>query len=245
MVAVVAVFMLIVTAIIAAVAGAGIAEPVTDALGQAWRGAFTFGYYIFWPFIWLLRQVVDFGGGEPRLIEVPEFAAGDGADADGGSSDSGLNIVRVLVRVFGAIGAIALFAFLTWLLFRTFIRRAKRNDEQRESLWAEAHLFDDFLSGFQRLGARLPKPWRRIGRANPGISDLYFDLLGDAATRGASRPPARTPTQFAPQLVDLYASELPREISQRFVDFRYADRDTPSADVRRLRDAWQALRRET
>ena len=245
MAAVVAVFMLIVTAIIAAVAGAGIAEPVTDALGQAGRGIFTFGYYLFWPLIWLLRQVIDFGAGEPRLIEIPEFVAADGSDGDGGSPDSGLNIGRVLVRVFGGIGAIILFAFLTWLLFHTFIRRAKRDDEQRESLWAEARLLDDVLAGFQRLGARLPKPWRRVGRADPGIADLYFDLLGDAANRGASRPPARTPTQFAPQLVDLYTSELPGEISRRFVDFHYADRDTSPADVRRLRDAWRLLRRET
>ena len=245
MVAVVAVFMLIVTAIIAAVAGAGIAEPVIDALGQAWRGVFMFGYYLFWPFIWLLRQVVDLGGGDPRFFELPEFAVGDGADDADGSPNSGLNIGRVLVRVFGAIGAIALFALLVWLLFRTFVRRAKREDEQRESLWAEARLLDDFLAGWRRIGAAFPRPWRRGGRAKAGIADLYFDLLGDAADRGAPRPAARTPTQFAPRLADLYASDLPREISQRFVDLRYADRDSPPADVRRLRDAWQALRRNS
>lgn len=244
MVAVVAVFMLVVTAIIAAVAGAGIAAPVTDALGEAWRGVFTFGYYLFWPFIWLLRQVVDFGAGDPRLFEIPEFAAADGADDGDGSMNSGLNIGRVLVRLFGAIGAIVLFAFLVWLLFRTFIRRAKQADEDRESLWAEARLLDDVLAGLRRMGAGFPTPWRRRGRAKPGIADLYFDLLGDAASRGTSRPPARTPTQFAPRLVDLYASDLPLEISERFVDFRYADRDSSPTDVRRLRDAWRALRRQ-
>jgi hypothetical protein len=241
MMAVVAVFMLIVTAIIAAVAGAGIAAPVTDALGLVLRGLFQFIFYLLWPLVWIVGQALSIGEGERRIIELPEFGAGDGSAEDGAANDKGVALARVLVRVFGAIGAIALLAVLVWVLFRVFTRRAKQGDEQRESLWAEARLFDDLLAGLRRLGAALPRPWRRAGRGEVGIPELYFDLLDHAAARGTARPPARTPTQFAPLLVEVYASELPLEISRRFVDLRYAGRDSSPADIRRLRDAWRTL----
>ena len=249
MTAVAIVFMLVVTLLVAAVGGTGVAAPVTQALGEVLRVVATALAWVVWILLWPIRELVSSGNPVEPLQICFVNEAGDlecaveqqpepvTATDDDGDSDVGL----VAFRVFGGIGLVLGVTVLAALLFRRVWRRRKAADEERESLWGEADPLGDLWSGLRSLGNRLR---RRGGAAEePGIGGLYLAMLADAESRGTSRPLARTPLQFAPTLERLYRSALPGEIS-RFCEQRYGDRAPAAAEVSRLRAAWEGLMAE-
>ena len=247
MAAVAIVFMLVVTLLVAAVGGTGVAEPVTDALGVVLRAVATASAWVVWILFWPIRELAS--GGTP--VEPPlmcfinelgelECLADGGSDVPIAMDDEGSSGVGTVVfRVFAGIGLVLVVTVLAALLFRRVWRRRGETDEDRESLWAEADPLGDLWSGLRSLGRRLRRPARRA--AEPGIAGLYLEMLADAESRGTARPPARTPRQFAPTLERLYRSALPGEISDRFCDLRYGGRDAEVGEVSRLRAAWEGL----
>jgi hypothetical protein len=245
--AAIAIFMLVVLLIIAAIAGTGVAEPVTDTLGDGLEALIKGFSYILWPFAWLFEQ---FGNNEasPLQLDAISFTT----EGIGGAGDEetikeiNLNAGggALVVRIFGAIGLIVLFAILVTFLFRRLSSRTAEEDEERDSLWEEAHVLDDFLGSLRGLRNRFRRGDRSASN-DAAIAQLYFDVLSDAEGRGLSRPPARTPLQFARALKSQYRSDVPVEISERFTRLRYADAPTPDADLSRLRGAWKTLREST
>ena len=239
-----AIFMLVVLLIIAGVAGTGVAEPVLQVLGDGLRVVVTGIAYLFWPLIWLFDQV----RGEPNPADT-EIALitiegiGDPSEIEdfdeiNASSSAG----ALLVRVFGAIGLVVVFAILVTLLFRRLSTRNEEEDEERDSLWSEAHLRDDFWGTLRNLRDRFLTRSPRPHSNDAAIAQLYFEVLEDAERRGLARPVARTPLQFARALRSQYGSSVPVEISEQFSGLRYADQAPSRAEVDRLQRDWRALK---
>lgn len=248
MTAVAIVFMLVVTLLVAAVGGTGLAEPVTDALGVVLRAVAESVAWVIWTLLWPIRQLANTG----QPIEPQQFCFTNDAGeieciverfgefepiGDEEGEDSGVDTVAF--QVFGGIGLVLGVSLLAALLFRRVWRRRRPVDEERESLWSEADPLGDLWSGLRALGGRL----RRSGAGvrDPGIGGLYLEMLADAEARGTSRPTARTPRQFAPSLDQLYRSRIPGEISERFSEQRYAGREPPPGEVDRLRSSWETI----
>ncbi len=245
--AAVAIFMLVVLLIIAAIAGTGVAEPVTDTLGDGLEALIKGFSYILWPFAWIFEQFGTSGTTPLQLDDISFTTDGIGGAGDPETVkeiDVKTGAGALVVRIFGAIGLVILFAILVVFLFRRINARSSDEDEERDSLWEDAHVMDDFLGSLRGLRNRFRR--RASAQSNDAaIAQLYFDVLADAEERGLSRPPARTPLQFARALKSQYRSDVPVEISERFTRLRYAAAPTPDSEVSRLRGAWKTLREGT
>ena len=239
----VAVFLLLVTGVVGLIAGSGVVEPVLDVLGVVLRAIITAISYIFWPLFWIFEQIKELVGQQtPETFEQLSEGVGrpfEVEDEEVGEPDNTPGIV--LARVFGAIGAILVFALLAFYLFRRFVNREARVEEVRESLWAEADLMGDLLSGLRGLRSR----FRRGGDAHHGdapIAELYFDVLKHAERKGQTRAIHRTPLQFADALERAYHSPTPKRISRAFSNFRYGGRQPSEAELRSMQQSWDALK---
>ena len=239
----VAIFLLIVTGIVGLVAGSGLVEPVLDALGVALRAIVTAISYIFWPLFWFFEQVREWVG-EPEPLSNEQLGEGVGRDlefdeAEAGESDPTAGIV--LIRVFGGIGAVLVFALLAFYLFRRFVNREARTEELRESLWSEADVAGDLLAALRGLGDR----FRRVKDervSDAPIAELYFDVLKHAETKGQTRAVHRTPLQFADALERAYHSPTPKRISRAFSNFRYGGRQPSQAELNSMQQSWDSLK---
>ena len=242
--AAVAIFMLIVLLVIAGIAGTGVAEPVLEVLGDGLGYVFLGIAYLLWPLGWLIELIVP-DNPPQQTLELAEFNFDDGEGLPGEEAleDQSSSVGAVLVRVFGAIGLVMVFAILVVVLFRRFGARPAAADEERDSLWSEANVLDDLKGAWRNLRNR----FRRSASAGEGdfpLARLYFDVLADAERRGNVRPIARTPLQFATILRSQYGSDVPAEISERFSRLRYGGADSPQADFVRLEQAWLLLKME-
>lgn len=243
--AAVAIFMLIVLLVIAGIAGTGIAEPVLEVLGDGMGYVFLGIAYLLWPLAWLIDLIVP-DNPPDQALELAEFNFeddGEGLPGEEALDDQSSSTGAVLVRVFGAIGLVVVFAILVVVLFRRFGARPAAADEERDSLWSEANVLDDLKGAWRNLRDR----FRRSAGAGQGdfaLARLYFDVLADAERRGNVRPIARTPLQFAAILRSQYSSDIPAEISERFSRLRYGGADSPQADFVRLEQAWLLLKEE-
>ena len=168
------VFMLIVTLLVAAVGGSGIAEPVTDALGWLLRIVATGVAWVVWTLLWPLRQLV--GSGAPPLppqeicflneageLECVSELERD-LDLEPNTGDDPLG--AVVFRVFAGIGLVLGLTILAALLFRQVWRRRRTPDEERESLWDEADPLGDLWS--RAAGAGAAAASARARRAGAG-----------------------------------------------------------------------------
>jgi hypothetical protein len=243
--AAVAIFMLIVLLVIAGIAGTGVAEPVLEVLGDGMGYVFLGIAYLLWPLGWLIDLIVPDNPSE-QALELPEFNFDDEGEGlpgeeslEGESSSAG----AVLVRVFGAIGLVVVFAILVVALFRRFGARPAAADEERDSLWSEANVLDDLKGAWRNLRNRFRRS-AGVGEGDLPVARLYFEVLADAERRGNVRPIARTPLQFATALRSQYRSDVPAEISERFSRLRYGGVDSPHADVARLEEAWLLLKEQ-
>ena len=239
----VALFLLIVTGVVAAVAGTGVVEPVLDAIGTVIRGIITVISYILWPLFWVFEQIRD-AIGTPSQDVFESLSEGVGRPAEpveDGASDPDPTPGIVLSRVFGGIAAVLVFAIAAFYFFRRFVNRETRTEELRESLWSEAHLLDDLFGGLRGLGDR----FRRRGPDHPPdapIAELYYEVLHDAEGKGQIRALHRTPLQFADALERAYHSPTPRRISEAFSTFRYGGHQPNQAEFNSMRQNWDALK---
>ncbi len=242
----IAIALLLVVGIVAGVAGSGIVAPVVDALGFVLEYIVRGLAYLFYPIFWILREVVELvRTDEPQAIEILSEGIGrPPGELEEVEAEPNPTPGIVLARVFGGIGAVLLFLLLAWFFFRRFLRRRMDLDEERESVWSEADLVGDLFGGLRNLRDRFR---RSVGVEKPDapIAALYYEVLADADARGSPRPPARTPLQFADSLEREYDSPAPGEISRAFSAYRYGGREPDPGALRRLREAWDRLRRES
>ena len=239
----VALFLLIVTGLVGLIAGSGVVEPVLDALGTVIRAIITGITYILWPLFWFVEQVRGWIG-TPETEVLEQIGEGVGrpfGEAEEGEVEPNPTPGIVLVRVFGGIAAVLVFAVLAFYLFRRFVNREARTEEVRESLWSEADVTGDLLAALRGLGARFRR--ERDERApDAPIAELYFDVLEHAEGKGQIRAIHRTPLQFADALERAYGSPTPKRISRAFSNFRYGGRSPSSAELNSMRQSWDSLK---
>ena len=239
----VALFLLIVTGVVGLVAGSGVIEPVLSVLGTVLHAIVIAISYIFWPLFWFFEQAREWIG-EPTPEQIQQLGEGVGrplGDVEESEVEPNPTPGIVLVRVFGGIAAVLVFAVLAFYLFRRFANREARTEELRESLWSEADVAGDLLSALQGLRDRFRR--ERVERiADAPIAELYFDVLQHAETKGQSRALHRTPLQFADALERAYRSPTPKRISRAFSDFRYGGRQPSQAELHSMRQSWDALK---
>lgn len=149
------------------------------------------------------------------------------------------------LRITGyALGALAgvtiLLGFLgaIWFAVRRRTRKPALAD-RRSAVERDGTLLDDLRALFGDLAPRR----RRSATSSIPVRRLYAEMLARAAADGLERPLPATPSQFAPQLEQRYASSAPLEITRAFVASRYGLADVNPENVRRMRADWhQALR---
>jgi len=150
---------------------------------------------------------------------------------------------RVLITAGLTLGGVAVALIVLLLLWQSFRRYMRRRGvdprEQREDVAPASSLAGDLGAMLGALGRR----FRRDERAPNAVAirRLYYDVLSRAEHDGISMPPSATPTQFAPTLDAHFASRSPSEISDAFVESRYAERAVDDDVVRRLRQQWRDL----
>jgi hypothetical protein len=150
--------------------------------------------------------------------------------------------VHTLVRVMVAVPAVGAVVLMVALLFARF-RRRKPGSDLKESSYQQGRLAADLSELLQDLVGRL-RPAIHIRRDHPdAVRRLYFEVLEEGERHGVVRRPDQTPDEHAPSLERWFGGEAPREITGAFDEARYAGRVAPDEEVRRLRQAWEALRR--
>jgi hypothetical protein len=230
-------------ALIVGTAGGALSDPLSplmapvEAFGRGLRD------YVLAPIIWLvalpvrafvwLLSLVTPGDPDPQQVLEPPAEEEPPPEQD----DPPLWF-RVLLIVGSVLGGAVVALVALWLLWRAFRRylgrRAFDPRETREDLPATEGL---------GLGAMLGTLGRRF-RRNPAphggepIRRLYFDVLAAGEDRGTVRPPGATPLQFAPALDNAFSSRAPTDITEAFVESRYAERNVDDERVRELRQAW-------
>ena len=239
----IAIFLLLVTGLVGLIAGSGVVEPVLDAIGTVLRAIITVISYMVYPIFWIFEQLRDaLASDMPEQIEVLGEGVGRPLEIEGeevGEPDPTPGIV--ISRVLGAIAAILVFTLAALYFFRRFIGRDRDLEEERESLWAEADLMGDLMSGLRGMRER----FRRRGEEHvpdAPIAELYYDLLSHAESKGQIRAVHRTPLQFADALERQYRSKTPRRISDAFSTFRYGGHPPNQAEFESMRDSWNSLK---
>ena len=172
------VFMLVVTLLVAAVGGSGVAEPVTDTLGWLLRNVAMGVAWVVWTLLWPLRQLI--GSGAPpippqevcflnELGELECLTEGQRTFDFEQETGDGNGAGAVVFRVFAGIGLVLGVTILAALLFRQVWRRRRAPDEERESLWSEADPSATSGPGCGRSGGACARgAARRRSRASAG-----------------------------------------------------------------------------
>jgi hypothetical protein len=68
-------------------------------------------------------------------------------------------------------------------------------------------------------------------------------MLALASRRGVERNVGETPLELSPRLTAAFGSQTPSGITSAFDDVRYGGLAPSEAEVSRLREEWEALRR--
>lgn len=194
-------------------------------------------YAIALPISWLVTQILSRLVSEDTQWEINPRTATDAAQQaqEQGERSAFLGFLVVLFKFLFVLAVVALVAYILYRIFRHLRRRnARAGDEIREAVDSEGGLGSDLNALFRGLLNR----WRRGdggGREPdlpPGarrVRRLYLEMLDDAESKGAPRPPPATPHEFAPDLTRTYHAAAPQRLSDRFAAARYG-RVEPTAD---------------
>jgi hypothetical protein len=156
-------------------------------------------------------------------------------------------IFLIIERIIALVVIAAAIGFALYWLYRRYMQLRRIGGGERESVFNRGSLGEDLnaimsglLGRFQRK--RPPRP--AIDGGLDSIRRLYLRVLDRAREGGLTRPPAATPNEFAPPLVEHFRSETPEEITGAFGAARYGRRYPSRADVDRLAAKWRAIREE-
>lgn len=192
------------------------------------------------PVAWVFERLFSllFSGTTPPKLQQDTLQA---VPSDNGhSSRSGFETFALyLLRGLAILIVIAVIAAVVALVAR--LRRRRHATETTTLHVATAgSLGDDLGDLFRRMFHRPP---RAVSAGGPdAATQLYLEVLQAAERRGASRPPAATPAEFAIPLQQTFPSAATDDITRAFEQARYAGRPPDEEAMRALRDRWQAAR---
>lgn len=175
--------------------------------------------------VWLINLIT---GGKP--LEWPRMnrIASEQAEQVQRQAEQGgpPEFFAVLGKALFLMSLMALVGIGLWWAFRRLRRPLGSDDETRESLAAEGSLGEDLgalLGGLLGRFRRRPAPDREP--ALPGgvlaVRRLYVRALRRAEAAGVERPPAETPSEFAPALSQALHTPTAVTLSERFAAARY------------------------
>lgn len=127
------------------------------------------------------------------------------------------------------------------LLFWALRKRTTRRPVVAATATSAGSLMDDLRSLMRGFGRKRTE--QRDRSADP-VGRLYRDVLDEAEHQGLQRSPAETPREFAPILHEQFRTNVTDDITQVFVDARYAGREIPESEVERLEAEWRARKRQ-
>ena len=222
----------------------GFLSPVGDALqpiGEA------FGTYVLAPIFWVISLPFRALGWllgmlwadpEPRQ-EQPQPPAGEPEEDE--SQPTWVRVAITTLAAFGTVGVVLVGLVVLWFAFRRFVRRRTTDDRERhDDIEPDSSLAADIGAMLGAFGRRFRRD--REPESAVAIRRLYGEMLDDVAAHGIARPPSATPLQFLPAIEVQYASALPREITDAFVESRYGERAVDAARADDLRRRWRELR---
>jgi Domain of unknown function (DUF4129) len=159
-----------------------------------------------------------------------------------------------------AIGAVVVLGVAVLLIARVVARwrprqsEADATQEERESVYQAGTLWHALLAWLRNLRRRYAPPADRPSAsastsadraASPSVSsvrELYRRLLALGASAGTTRPPASTPYEHEPALNKaLHAADSIAELTDAYVQVRYAEVEPADAELRELRAALERI----
>lgn len=194
------------------------------------------------PPAWLISKIIGFLIGDATLPQISMEGFRTATDNAGAATKEKSGAERTII--FGA-RTLSLLLFLVVVCAPVYLFWRLRNRSQR-------HRFSDAATGSSgSLMEDLRSLLRGFGRGKVGrdgasvdaVGRLYRDVLDKAEAEGKQREPAQTPQEFAPVLADQFHSPVTDDITQAFVDTRYAGRPVSEEEVAELEQAWRTRKR--
>ncbi len=216
------------------VIGPIIGPPLSDAIG------FIFAL-ILTPPAWLISKIINFLLGGQGFPEITMQGL-QGATEANGEKDDPSTAQKTLA--FGA-RSLAFLLFLVLvggpiLLFWALRKRSSRAREVDAMASGSGSVMDDLRSLLRGFGR---KRGEQRNRSEDHVGRLYRDVLDEAEHEGRQRQPSETPREFAPVLADKFHTQVTDDITQVFVDARYAGREVPEGELERLEAEWRERKR--
>jgi hypothetical protein len=158
-------------------------------------------------------------------------------------------LLPLLVPMLKIAFVLGVLAILGFLLARALNRRMKQYEDElfiREFIGAEA---EDTVREIKKKPTKPRSHAQRIAAEN--IRRIYAALVARAADAGVPRRVDETPYEFLPRMQSHWQTESDdlHDITEAYVAVHYAERDAPSEQLSRVREAWKrvekTLRRET
>ncbi|MGE0544942.1 MAG: DUF4129 domain-containing protein [Dehalococcoidia bacterium] len=207
-------------------------------------------YAIALPVSWIVTFLLSRLVNENSEWRVDTRFATDTAEQveEQGDQSVFIGFLLTLFKFLFVLLVVAIVAFILYRIFRRLRRPTTRTgDEVREAIDAEGGLGRDLNALFRGLMNR----WRRGGAEKEPdlppnarrVRRMYLDLLEDAEGRGAPRPPAATPHEFAPSLSETYQAAGPVRLSDRFAGARYGREEPTAEEVAALEREVEAAKR--
>jgi hypothetical protein len=199
---------------------------------------FLIAYPIALLIVWLIGLVT---GGRPLEWPQPRNLATTTAEQVQRQSEHTLLLAALLflLKVLFVLALAALVGFVLWQIFR-HLRRPGRGmgvEETREALH-EGGLSADLAALVEALAGRFRRQARAVEPDLPpavlAIRRLYLRALQRAEERGAVRPPAATPHEFAPELARALDTAAAVDLSECFAAARYGLLPPPPATLAEL-----------
>lgn len=224
-------------------------EPLVDVLTTPFTVAvrsiaWFITWVIFFPIAWVLTHFFEFifgllggGDGETPPIQLPEAppAAEEGGP---GGEDEGESLASRVTRYSLAGGAIFLgLAIVVGVIF--LIAMLQRRSERDEAGEVESERVGNLGEDLRDVARNLFRRERRREPFGEGVLRLYLEVLEAARRAGTPRADSQTPQEFAPLLASALDREVTDEITDAFVDARYAGRVPDEATLTELRSRWE------
>lgn len=188
---------------------------------------------------WVAHLFMGQGAEWPQLNVPTALDAGKKEqEAAGGHSAAATLAIYALRALLLAGIAAGAYALVRWL---TRVRDRVRAANLEDPTGAASGSLRDDLAGVLRAVFHRESHHHGGAPAGPAVR-LYLDVLAASERRGRPRDPARTASEFAPELSLAFETPVTDEITRAFEQARYAGREPSPEAVRELERRWHERR---